>query len=328
MTVYLATNEAGDFGGDATNSTDAGFFDSTYVSSAIRIPDNTRTAVTNFPTPVGNDLWVHYETRHTAKGGAQDGTYFGLNVATQGDWNNGRVIQIDTSNGNDRLFVFNSGLSQINSAFASPSISGSVLRTFDIHLQISGADLIVTWYGDGIQLVPSVTRTAYGHASLPNRMFLASQDSSNIYWSQILVQDTTTLNRKVAQLRPASQGNENQWTGDFSQLNDSNVGTVATTPTVAQRQASVAAAYTGPTTGGIENVILNASAAKNGASGPQNLDQYLRISSTNYDNGNPKLLSDERILPTVHEWTTNPATTNPWAFSDLTGIEMGLLSAT
>ena len=315
MSILLATNEATDFGPVATVVTTAGRFDSDYVSNGILIPDN-QSSVTTPQWGAGgtDDVWIHFKSYLTVLGSAQDGAmWFFYDVGES------EILRFEMVNGNVSLQLQGSGGTTTGSSHA---IGSGFLHDIDIHINLSGGSFTATFYLNA-GVVTTVTRAA-GTYTLPRRLMVGGFDYGGHTLSEFFVSDTTTIGRHLRQIAPASQGNYNLWTGGFTELADTDLLTVASSNVIGQRESSVAATWTGPTTGAIEEVVLTSSALKNGVSGPQSLSQFLRISSTDFDE--TAILLEDSTQLIIDTWSVNPSTTNNWAFADLTAIEMGLLS--
>jgi hypothetical protein len=142
-------------------------------------------------------------------------------------------------------------------------------------------------------------------------------------YSQVLVQNTSTLGRKMGVIKPAGAGNYNAWSGDFNALSDASPATVVASNTAAQRQSSTLAAWGGASAGAIEKIVLRADASAQGGA-PTGLSQFVRIGTTDYDG--TTVVPGGSVVPTFREILTNPATTNPWLFTELSTLQIGLLS--
>lgn len=321
MTILFVSNEAQDFVSSRegiVNDTTAGTFDPNYVDSSIRVSQGS-SATAFFGTGYGNELWIHFRAKPNATLDTNhDGSWFRV---LGNDQNFTDIIRLDLSNGTTALTLAGSG-GTTSTPFTSQT-QVNAIQDYDINLTLNAGTFTATWYIDNL-VVGTVSRAA-GTFGMPEYIQLLPDNSTDFFFSEILVSTHITQFRRVGMIRPASQGNYNQWTGGFTQLNTRDM-TSAITQTTDQRESSVLANYTGPTERPIEGVYVGGIAAKNGTVGPQQLRHFLRMSNTDYDGG-LTVLND---IPTItgNMWEINPATMLPWTHADFAGTEIGLHSVT
>ena len=81
-------------------------------------------------------------------------------------------------------------------------------------------------------------------------------------------------------------------------------------------------AYPGPASpAGINRVVVKVIGSR-GATGPQDIDPFVRIDGTDYSAGD--LGVTESSLPHYGEWLINPDTAVDWVNADLDTTEIGL----
>ena len=328
MPVLFVTNDGGDVGAYA-NTTTSTFFDSNYVNRAINIPASGNSGSRVVPVSWSNgsatdgDIWIHFDwyQADVALNGFLDGHEWTITDAS------GNVIAYRDLNNDAAQWRINAtgagtGGTAIGSLTAKPAAQ---LRTFDIHINRTAGGLYTfTQYESGVQVVTgSFTQATWGMPSQIDLGGIDFQDTSPTYLSQILVQDTSTLGRKVTELVPNAAGYINQWSGDYTALADSNALTAVTTTLVGQRISSNIENWFGGTTGLIEKVVVKATASQTGG-GASSIQQFVRIGSTNYDGASIAL--DATPTARLTEYTTNPATSSAWSTTEIDALEIGLRS--
>ena len=318
MAVLFCTNDGNDMG--MAEDTNVLTFDSNYVSNSIVIP----------PTPNGTasaapitwtesataDTWLHWEAYFNDPNddnGILDGhlwtlTDGGANIILRGDIFNDE---------------FNWDMNNTTPLMVSSDIPIGI-TIHDVHINyMAGGIFDITVYINGAQVgTGTFTNGVYGK---PRTFDFGGSDAwaNNQRVSQILVQETSTIGRKIGVLRPASAGASGQWVGGFAELSDKDNGTVTSTGVVGNRVSSVLTTWTGPTTGNIEKLVLRMNASEQGG-GANSINQYVRFGGTNYDGAN--IVLDESVTPYYEEYLQNPNTAAPWLFADLANTEIGLLA--
>jgi hypothetical protein len=153
----------------------------------------------------------------------------------------------------------------------------------------------------------------------------SNQDSN---FSEVIVADWNTLGSKLVTKTPDANGTYTEWTGaGYTLIDEVVAGTdFMTSPTADQRFSFSSADFPVLASGeSIENVRL-AYRANRDAAGPQNINGFARVSSTDYHASDQTL----NVAPTLSryvDWATNPAG-GAWTVSALNAAEFGLRSRT
>lgn len=204
---------------------------------------------------------------------------------------------------------------------------------YDIKVTVggSGGTIVVEWFINGA-LWASVTATNSGTVKTqPRTLSLEfpsqfSAGATGINYSEIIIAvDEPTIGMRLATLQPTSAGALAAWTGTVASLADSDGATGIQSVAAAQRFSSILSAYAGPSSpAGIRSVTLKALASQSGLA-PQQIDQFFRIASTNYDSA---LVTPSPGVPLYREAVNDPATGLPWLVAALAALEIGFRSGT
>ncbi len=202
----------------------------------------------------------------------------------------------------------------------------NALRTYDVQLKFSALNVEARVYVDEILILSqSYSAAGWNH---PKYFRLGSsysindgQDEEYQYFSEIIVADGDTRNARLDLLRPVAVGAYGNWNGPVSSLSDDDPTTGMTTVSPEQSQSTILTPYTGANN--ISNIVQVTTSVR-GINSPTGLQHLIRMSAVDY-------LTPTFAVPfskdyQVTDWTENPATSLPWAASDLVNVEFGFKS--
>lgn len=189
----------------------------------------------------------------------------------------------------------------------------------------------VTLYNNGVQFCTYSGDVTTNGRTQVNQVALSAIGSQEAYWSEVIVATSDTRAANLLTLAPNANGNAQQWSGaspctailNALSFNDASY---VSTPTSNQiEQCKV----TGTIPAGAYNVdaIVTSMRGLVGATGPQNLQYNLRTGGTDYFSSNITPSNVFGNLPDI-VWPLNPATSSPWATTDISdaGFNIGIKS--
>lgn len=324
MAILGIWSKAEEFGmPSARNSSVGGSFDANWCDSAIVCADNQAGPTIGPPANhAGTDIWIHWEAYSSniaTAGSAADGRWWSMVFkAGTGSW----YVEANMSNGQVEY------RESINSNFSGPTVLTPInlpcynnRLAFDFHIMIdSGGNDIVEIYHGGV---------LYGTLDVPHRvdrfesMSINNWDSEgDIYYSQFIVADESTIGMKHARMVPDSAGAHSQFDGDFNSVALPYDGQALSGNTIGHRESWNLGAYPGPASpAGIRSVLQTTHASLGQSAAPGGYEHFLRVGGVDYDGA--------KIVPVpgvqgITEWTTNPNTGLSWDTADLASLIAGV----
>jgi len=208
---------------------------------------------------------------------------------------------------------------------------------YDIRIRITTDNdpddtITFNFYREG-QLRFSRTVVDSGGWALPDNIRVRAKNNNtsydNTYVQDVIVSDTVpTVGMELAVLVPSAVGNYNGFDNDYTNIDDNgyDASSVISTATTNVRESWVFATPSfdlGDKV--IYAVVFDTVAQTDLAAIITDFQPFLRISATDYAGTN---LGANAINPDsyITIFTENPATSNPWQQSELTGLEAGILS--
>lgn len=319
-----------------------GFFASSAITSAFttssdRDPDFARAGfdLTNStPTRINStvfgdipEAWFHYRWGASNIGGeSQARTIVEFrNSSGQGVL---RLQQIASTSPNKNLEYWNgSAWTAIN---GSPlSIATSLSPTFDIQCKVDGVDGRFALYVNGALEAELTGDTDFFSGSAIDSVFLGNWGNTNgRRASEAIISTTNTLSMRLATVVATGNGANTAWTGDYTAIDEVTIsdsdlitsGTNDQIETFTFGDLSATAQLLAPV------AVINSMRARNAASGPQNIQSAVRISSTDYFSSDLSGIttSFQNGFQVVYE--LNPATSAAWTVSEVNALEMGVRS--
>lgn len=325
MAVFYATNSVSEVAGQTETSVIASTFDSTYVSNSIRVPlSGARTLpmyIQHNGDQTGDTIFcVHFDANLPSMStSGVDGSWLSMF-----DSANRLRAYVDALNGTFCARIYDSSGGFTNGAYVALPTG---LNTFDVYYSDDGANCTLELYSNGV-LITSATRASIIQ-SVPNRIQFDHSDmtdftSQYIYYSQIIVANESTVGMKVEFKDPAAAGNYTALSATVTEVADDDVTTGWSGDTATDKQSYTIGTYTPPASRQIHSVLPTFD-LRVGATGPQNILPFVRISATDYDapaDIAPVNNSKQGIIG--YAWSLNPATGVAWTGSDVSGMEAGL----
>ena len=112
-----------------------------------------------------------------------------------------------------------------------------------------------------------------------------------------------------------------EWDGTIASLGDDDSATGIYTKVAGERHTMSLSAYTGAQN--LSNLV-SVSMTTRGLNSPSKIKHVIRQSGVNYDG--PDIPLPNGLKYNIHDLPLNPATSLPWTSSDLSSIEVGVLS--
>jgi hypothetical protein len=284
----------------------------------------------NLKTAAASVMWLHF--RFISNG------YNSTNATAGSTW---FAFQDDVGNDIAGVYVSSTSNTLVARAIGDTTVTGATFNkidatvyTFDVQLTVNSTNIIINLYSGGSLISSATAANSTGHKLMPKHVKF---DHANVFrvtanvnaylsYSEFIVTDNeNTIGWRVAALKPNAAGNYTTgWIGNYTKVADFDPATGCGTDTALNRMSWAPSAYGGvssPTS--IRGLFLKANAQVSGT-GPQKLNQFLRIASTDYDG------TDQTVIPgyqTVQEFANNPNTTVPWTTTDFASMEFGIKSA-
>jgi hypothetical protein len=322
MAFYGFFTRASEFGGGIDNLT-ATYHDTAYTDRAVQFVNEKGGAI-SWGTAL-TDVWIHWRQYFNGTHNTNADGYWWTVIDSSGQ----NLARADISNGTTAYQVYDGGGGFTASAYVtSPGIG--VQTDVDIHIQVnSGGNNIITAYHDGVQVAtasePWIDSTG-AFTLILNAIDIGQGSGDDWYISEMMVADEDTRGLRLATLIPDAVGGETSWSGAFGDVTDRADGSAISSATAAQRTSFNVGAYGGPATPTAVRGVFVQCWATAGASGPTQIEPFLRISATNYDSTTIVAPTFEKQV--IGEWATNPNTAVAWVGADFASLEIGVESVT
>lgn len=321
MTVIFVANTANEVGGSCISTSDTEAHDPNYASEDIRfnLDDNAaNVADLRFESQETN-VWFHFRvftpTTQFSQQSTADGFWFSFR-----DQNDNSCAGVDILNG--ILYIEVQGNENPNGIV----LLNGTLYDIDVHLEISGSDMTISFYINGVL---SQTHTSgRGAATAISGVRLEHLDMSRfggyISYSEILAATVDTRGMRVCELRPNSNGAETDFVGSFSGLlspfdagsvlgfNNGDISTFGVEN------------YSGAANPSSIDFVVIKHLTRSGSAGPQNARPIARVNSLNYEGAQFSPSNDFKLSV----WGNNPNTSVAWTVSDVNALEIGMKAET
>lgn len=327
MTDYLITNAAALVGG-TEDATVPGTFDPAYASHALRFAagDEAALALPGIP-----DVWIRatcfYDDLSLVAAGV--GTFWTVAVP------NANIVQVKRS-------AAVRTLNYADTYATNPTVTGPALDalpsatrfTLDVHLETGIAiagninDHRSSFYINGALRgqVQARCNAVGGRAPVKFAFGGVSYLGGNgrFFLSNVLVSDQDTRGRSFRILRPTGAGALGTAIGGFAELGDSDPATFAYARAAGDAVTSTLTPGVAPpgTIGRLRLVTYARKAVV--APDPSLIVNRLRLGGADFDAA-PLAPAGATIEALTSDWALNPATGQPWTWSDLAGLEIGFM---
>lgn len=300
-----------------------------FISTASRYAMKVQQGVSEIKlalSATATEIWMHAYIYQEAVG-ASDYIYFETAAGVAG-WK----IALEA---NGRYSVYKYSGASWGSALATSAspVLVSDGGQIDVHLKIHATGTFNV-YKNGTLVVTYAGDTTGDSANIGLIHFYGQSSSSNdMDLSQVVVTDTVdTRGWVLATLTPSGAGTTNNWTGAYTDIDDTTYDetdylSVATTAQLATfAAANIDAAYTGAT---VKAVAVALRAKIDIASAIVNLKAALRVSGTDYLSANLVGPTNDAVSHSGQAvWETDPSTAAAWAsLAAVNAAEVGLKSA-
>src|SRR6056297_341303 len=331
MTIFFVGSTAADLGGATLKKTvrdDGGYpadiFDSDFSSEAAGVMTTNQNSGNHFSIRTAahiGDYWLRFRVvnRRVLEASGQNGRWIVFL-----DENNDEVAEIDVLAADFRARA----LGDTTVAGSSFFVSSYSVNFFDIKITV-GSDIVIEIYQNGVLASSATAANTGGKGAIRRAQFehadmlqFQSSDQGWMYYSEVIVTDgEDTTGMRVASLEPDTQGNSNDMTGDPSALLDTNNGETIFSDTAGDKESWNLTSYDGPVSPTSIRAVATQTRSTKGLTGPQHIRHFLRIGSTDYDNGSDLTPSP---LGETHIWENNPATASAWSTSDFASLQQGV----
>lgn len=319
--ILFASNSVSHFPGSKIGG-DAWAFDSNRVPYAIEMPILTVASTPIFAETGTEETWVHFRVGSPTWWVNSDEP-----ICELVDGNGDRILQLSYYNRSADGWYMRTimdGTSFSDRRYV--PFGNYQLRTIDIQVKLGVLNAEFRVYVN--ELLLHERSYPYNPANKRNPRFLwiggnngGNDPTRYSLYSEIIVADGDTRNARLDLLRPVAAGAYGNWNGPISSLSDDDPTTGMTTVSPNQNQSTILTPYTGANN--ISNIVQVTTAIR-GLNAPENLQHLIRMSGVDYLTSNfPVGFSKEYQ---VTDWTQNPATSQPWAATDLANVEFGFRS--
>lgn len=320
--ILFASNSVSHFPG-STIGAPLWSYDSNRVPYSIQVNPQMPVGSPSFAESATNEYWFHFRNGSDL--------WYSLNENPIIEINNAlgqRIFQLSyqdrtTEGYHARLVVDDTEYTTVRYL---PKAENA-LRTYDIQLKFNGLQVEARVYIDEILIIThSYSAASWDH---PKNFILGASKSINEllagdevqYFSEIIVADGDTRNARLDLLRPIAVGVYDNWDGPVLSLSDDDPTTGMTTVSPEQNQSTILTPYTGANN--ISNIVQITTSVR-GINSPTGLQHLIRMSGVDY-------LTDTFSVPfnkdyQITDWVENPATSFPWAATDLVNVEWGFKS--
>lgn len=324
MAILNVGNTMAEFAGVTFVETDSARFNSAYSSYAVGksllAQDAPNPIDVRFPTP-SSDLWIHFTlfTPDWGFAGNVGGYWFQIR-----DINDMPIAGVDVLALNWHVEAY--GATDVaGSNFGMPRLT---LMDVDIRVVHGPVNRMELYINGGLMSSAEVANNGQG---APARLYMdhdrmLGSFAQNMAYSELIITDgEPTLGWKLATSDPDSPGFYSDWAGSVADIANQDMATFVTSNSPNQRFSWTPSAYAGPASAAGIRAVCAKAVAQRGVVGPQNMRQFLRIASTDYDGPSTSPTGNQQIGE-LAVWDENPNTLASWATADLASVEVGVLS--
>lgn len=325
MTIFFAASEIESFGlnGSVVIRTTAGRFDPDYGRSAIEPVTNGQFIFHTLDTP-NSDSWFSAEIFKDLRTDNTDPTLLAVvNSSSQRvvdcfDINsaaNLRDVRVRRWNGSS---FTNISTENLDIVFNEPS-----RKKMEFHIVVGASGSIDTFIDGTFYAQHSFSGDTTDLVDLES--FRCYSDFNTAY-SEVIVADESTLDMRVQSLTPTGNGFHTDWTGDFNDVDSFDDGTSIKTATT-EKESFTFSDITASVGGrAIKGLFFGVRANHINAVSPDQVNQFVRISSTDFSVTGPTLGPSSGFLPQQALFAVNPDTLTSWTESEINALEAGVES--
>ena len=322
--ILFATNSVSHFPGSIIGP-NSWAFDSSRVPYAIECPTLTPCGSPTFKEATTNEYWFHFRHGSNTWRSNRDENIIEIN-----DIDGNQIFKLSyrnfTTHGYRSRFIVDGATNTNNRYYPMRS---DAMRTYDIQLKWTALNAEARVYMNEI-LIETMTSvmTSFVH---PRKVVFGGRlgDSAGAgggtgedFISEVIIADGDTRNARLDLLRPIAVGAYGNWNGPVISLSDDDPTTGMTTTSPDQNQSTVLTPYTGANN--ISNIVQTTTTVR-GVNAPENLRHLIRMSGTDHLSDDTYAIPFEKDYQ-VTDWVQNPATSLPWAATDLVNVEWGFRS--
>lgn len=319
--ILFASNSISHFPGSVIGS-NSWAYDSKRVPYPIEVPISMVTSSPMFKESTTEETWFHFRV-----GNRIWQSHSEESLCELVDISGSRILRLSFYNRTDYGWYMRTSMDgkTFNDVRYIPFL-GSSLRTIDIQIKLGTLQAEFRVYVNELLLLERSFPYNQLNARKPRFMWIggANGDGNALnaaQYSEIIVADGDTRNARLDLLRPVSAGVYGNWDGPLVSLSDDDPTTGMTTVSPNQTQSTILTPYTGANN--ISNIVQVTTTVR-GLNSPTKLRHLIRMSGVDY-------LTPDFDVPfskeyQVTDWTQNPATSAPWAATDLVNVEFGFRS--
>jgi hypothetical protein len=309
--------------GGPTFSTSAASADLNFSRGAIQIQNGQQFKIIPIDGPHAS-AWVHARLWQSSTGFI---TTTGI-LTIRNDVGVG-VLRVFPVSSTTLVFQRWTGAAWTNIGTAKSAIFDTQLE-WDIECTIDNSAGRFAWYVNGILQEELTGDTDLFSGSNFFDVLWDGQNVTGTRVSEMLIQDVSTLGKRVSTLGVNGNGANTDWVGDSADVDE--VGTANDADFISSDTPDQVETFTLNNLSAVaddydvEAVVVGAR-AKHGALGPQNLQGAIRTNSTDFFSPNSDTLGTV-FGANVFVWDDNPDTTMAWTASEVNDLEAGLKSIT
>lgn len=330
MTVLFAGTELMDFetiGGTVTEGGNTSAVINTSNSRIAISPGGTVTEDLNYIDAVfsatEDDVWLHFSA---GMGASPASTIPFCKVYSGGTqrvalrWNTSNVIQVQTWNGSSWTTVLTTPIN---------TLQNSTRYDIDLHLVVGNPGKAALYVNGAVVAADAALDLSFGGISGFDkaRFQVTSSGTGSVQFSEVIAADWNTIGAKIVSKAPDANGNYTAWTGAFGDIDETSGGSdVISGASNGDRESFSLADFPALTGSQAIAAVGVGWIGLRDASGPQNINAFTRISSTDYDGADRTL--NTAATPRQKIWETSPATSVAWTIAEINGAEFGFRART
>ena len=323
--ILFASNNISHFPGSIPGSA-AGTFDPLRVPYAVLLTNYQLLSSPNFIANTGDTTWFHFRT-------FTDGNGYTIPTGATGilwqtlDGSNRMLAKLTKKASvytQQLILTLYNGTTTITADTTIP-MTQSKMNFIDISLKITSVLIRADVYINGALACFASFGSNPNSLTNPVRFSLGCSHTESLTFgqsfSEIIVADGDTRNARLNFLRPVAGGAYSAWDGELAALGDDDPTTGLYTKVAAERHSASLSTYNGAQN--LSNLV-SVSQTTRGLNSPSKIKHFIRQGGVNYDSPNIDL--PYSLQYNLYDLPLNPATGMPWTSTDLSSLEVGVLS--